>query len=288
MKVAAYQAPFLPFGSFDGVALVAEQVRACAALGIDLLCCPEGIVGGHALESDGQDPNDVALSRAELATIVDPWLGVGVTTVAGFTERDEHGRLFSAAAIVGPDGLTGVYRKVYPGYRTVIAAGTDLSTSEVGDATVGVMICNDVWYVEPARILAARGAAIIVVPTNSGHVRDPDAARSLRARGRSLPIARAVDASATVVVADVAGRQGDRWALGTSVVVDPDGAVLAAAEPDDATLLVTEVEPTRRTPQDRRGWDGHTNAAVAETFLDLWRSPRDDGDRSSARPDPAP
>jgi predicted amidohydrolase len=272
VRVAAYQAPFLPFGSLDGVELVAEQLAACTALGVDLLCCPEGVLGGLAHEGDGQDPGDVALDvdDGQLAEVVAPWLGSSTTVVAGFTERDRRGRLFASAAVVGPDGVTGVYRKVFPGYRTAIRAGTDLPVFDVAGVAVGVMICNDAWYPEPARILAARGAAVILVPTHSGHIRDLAAASGLRNRSRSLPIARAVDASATVVVADVVGHQDGRSALGSSVIVDPDGAVLAAAHPDTSTLLVADVADERPTTRDPRGWDGRTNPAVTEAFLALW------------------
>ena len=275
MKVAAYQAPFLPFGSFDGVALVADQLAACAELGVELLCCPEGIVGGLALESDGDDPNEVALGVAngELASAIDAWRGTPVTVVAGFTERDERGDLFTAAVVLDPTGTIGVSRKSYPGYRTVIRPGAELFLHEVGGAAVGVVICNDLWYVEPARVLASRGAALLLAPSNSGHIRDLAAAGPLRTRGRSLPIARAVDSGTTVLVADVAGHQRGRSALGSSVVVDPDGAVLAEIDPAATGLVIADVEPTRRVVRDPRGWDGHTNPAVTDAFLALWRDP---------------
>lgn len=275
MRVAAFQAPFLPFGSFSAVELIAERIEACDALDVDLLTCPEGIVGGLALESDGHDPDRVALSVADgqLAEVVAAWRPRSTTVVAGFTERDEHGRLFSAAAVVAPSGILAVIRKVFPGYRTVIAAGTELAVHDLAGAPTGIVVCNDLWYVEPARVLAARGAALLLVPTNSGHVRDLDAAGSLVARGRSLPVARAVDTSTTVVVADVAGRQHGRTALGTSVIVDPDGRVVAAIEPDAVGLVVADVEPVRRTTADPRGWDAPTNPTVTDAFLSLYRDP---------------
>jgi len=271
VRVAAFQAPFLPFGSFDAVGLIRERIAECDTLGIELLVCPESVVGGLALESEGHDPDRVAVGVAtgELATTIDSWRPASATVVAGFTERDEDGRLYSATVAVGPTGIIAVTRKLFPGYRTVIQPGTDLAVHDLAGAPTGVIVCNDLWYVEPARILAARGAALLLVPTNSGHIRDPDRAGPLRARGRSLPIARAVDSSTTVVVADVAGSQHGRSALGSSVVVDPDGAVLASIAADDVGLVVAEVEGARRPP-DARGWDGRTNAAVAAAFRSLW------------------
>jgi predicted amidohydrolase len=269
VRVAAYQAPYLPFGSFDAVGLIATQVAACEAAGVEILCCPEAVLGGLAHESDGQAPAEVALGVAdrELADVVAPLLDppVTVTVVVGFTERDPAGGLFSSAAVLAGGEVAAVYRKVYPGYRTAIRAGNRLPVLRHGSARFGIVICNDLWYVEPARILAAAGAAVLFVPTSSGHAREQSG--SVRARGENLPVARAVENTVSVVVADIAGGQGTRRAYGLSSIVDPDGVVLARAEPSQSGLLVADVEPVRRQPTDPRGWDGHTNPAVAAAFL---------------------
>lgn len=270
MKVAAYQAPYLPFGSFDAVDHIRGQLARCEAEDVAILCCPESILGGLAHESAGQATSDVALGveNGELAALVAPLGSTNITVIVGFTERDRRGRLFSSAAILRAGNVEGVYRKVYPGYRTVITAGDSLPVFRAGETPYGIIICNDVWYVEPARVLAAAGAAIVFVPTNSGHLTTPSP--TLRARGDNLPIARAVENSTTVVVADIAGRQGDRFAAGSSAIIDPDGVVLAKAEPSQESLLIAEVEPRRRTYRDPRGWDGSTNPAVTEAFVRLW------------------
>lgn len=269
MKVAAYQAPHLEFGSFEAVELIRRQLAICEAEGVTTLCCPEAILGVLAHESDGESPADVALgvSNGELAQVVGPLLGSTVRVIVGFTERDPSGAIFNSAAILADGRITGVYRKVYPGYRTVFQAGEDLPVFAEAATPFGIVICNDLWYVEPARVLAAAGAAVIFVPTNSGHPRSVTS--SFRARGENLPVARAVENSVTIVVADIAGRRGDRVAHGFSCIIDPDGAVIARAEPLVPALLIAEVSPQRRA-FDPRGWDGPTNPAVSQAFTRLW------------------
>jgi predicted amidohydrolase len=163
MKVAAYQAPYLPFGSFDAIGLIAGQLTACEAQGFEVLCCPEAVVGGLAHESDGQSPADVALAveGGELAGVLAPLMGASVTVIVGFTERDPAGALFSSAAVVQEGTLVAVHRKVFPGYRTAIQAGTELPVFARGAMPFGVMICNLIWYIGQARVLASRGAATI-------------------------------------------------------------------------------------------------------------------------------
>lgn len=265
MKVAAYQGPYLPFGSMDAVELIREQLTLCEGTGVDLLCCPEAILGGLAHEADGQSPHDVAVSVKELRRLLAPLRASPVATVVGFTELAEDGQLYSFAALLVDGAVQLVYRKVYPGYRTVIRAGTELPVTAFRGTVVGIMICNDLWYVEPARILASRGAAVILVPTNSGHLRNTPVDSRLRSRGEMLPVARAVDNTVSVVIADIAGRQQGRAALGSSRIVDPDGAVLCAAKPHEVGLVVTTVDAHSR-PFDPRGWDGHTNTAVHRQY----------------------
>jgi predicted amidohydrolase len=272
MKVAAYQAPHLPFGSFDAVGLVHAELVACESAGVEILCCPEALLGGLAHESAGQDPADVALrvDDGELDGLVAPLLDTPVTVIIGFTERDRDGDLHASAAVLTDGRVAAVHRKSYPGYRTAIRPGTELVVHRRGPSRFGIVICNDLWYAEPVRILAATGAAIVFVPTNSSH--RTTVTTAFRTRGENLPVARAVDNTTTIVVADVAGRRDGRIAHGFSAVVDPDGRVLARAEPLRPGLVVADVDGCRR-PFDPRGWDGHTNPVVHARFAGLWDGP---------------
>jgi 5-aminopentanamidase len=271
VKVASYQAPYLPFGSLDAVGLIKERLVECEAEGVEVLCCPEAMIGGLAHESNGQSPDEVALEveSGELLDVIGPLLTTRVTVIVGFTERDRSGRMFSSAAVIADGQLSLVYRKVFPGYRTVVQPGTRLPVFSHGSSKFGILICNDIWYVEPARVLSAAGAAVLFVPSHSGHLRNEAAAASLRARGENLPVARAVENTTTVVVSDVVGQQEGHFALGSTRIVDPDGNVLARADPKKESLLIVEVEGDRR-PFDPRGWDGYTNPDVAAAFLRLW------------------
>jgi predicted amidohydrolase len=50
----------------------------------------------------------------------------------------------------------------------VYEAGRDVPVFQVGGLTFGIVICNDSNYGEPARLMAARGATALFVPTNNG------------------------------------------------------------------------------------------------------------------------
>jgi predicted amidohydrolase len=270
VKVAACQGPYLPFGSGQGVELIERQLQQCEGEGVELLCCPESFLGGLAYESDGQSPADVALSVGELACLLAPALSSPVASVIGFTERAETGKLYSSVAFVADGAMQLVQRKVYPGYRTAISAGTELPVIPFRDTVFGILICNDIWYAEPARILASKGAELILVPTNSGHLRrDSTLKNRFRTRGETLAVARAVDNTVSIVQADVAGEQQGRFALGCSRILDPDGAVLAAADSQAVGLVIADIEPHSR-PFDPRGWDARMNAAVSGEYASMF------------------
>ena len=190
VRAAAFQGPYLPLGSGDAVELIEHQLQECDRDDVDLLCCPEAFLSGLASESDGQSPGDVALSMTELHCVLAPVMSSPVASVVGFTERADGGRLYSSAAFLADGAIRAVYRKVFPGYRTAICAGVELPVVTFRGTVVGILICNDVWYTEPARILPSKGAAVILVPTISGHLRrDGKLDSRLRTRGVTLPVA---------------------------------------------------------------------------------------------------
>ena len=141
MRVAAYQAPYRPYPSVGGAELVVPHLERARAEGVELLCCPEALIGELANESDRDSPATVALSvnDGELAEAIAPLLGWDMTIVIGFTERSVSGALHNAAAVIDDRRVAGIYRKTYPGH-SVCAAGTDLPIFQHGEVAFGVLI----------------------------------------------------------------------------------------------------------------------------------------------------
>lgn len=87
--------------------------------------------------------------------------------VAGLIERDQH-LVYNVAVLIGPDGkIAGKYRKVcLP--RTEIEAGVqpgkDFPVFQTRFGKVGMMVCYDGFFPEPARELSNRGAEVIAWP----------------------------------------------------------------------------------------------------------------------------
>ena len=167
MKVAAYQAP-LACRTDEALALVRNQIERCEALGVEVLCCPEAMLGG--LADYVERPADIAidLERGGFQQTARLLASDSVTTILGFTEVD-CGRLFNSAAILSRGAVVGVYRKRHPAINwSVYQAGSEMLVFTVGQLTFGVVICRDSSFPEPTAVMVSRGATALFVPTNNG------------------------------------------------------------------------------------------------------------------------
>jgi len=233
------------------------------AEGVSILCCPEAILGGLADYSEHPGRFAINADAGGLDSTLAPIASDTVTTIVGFTELADGGRLYNSAAIFHRGSVAGLYRKLYPAInRSVYEAGNKVPVFQVEGLSLGIVICNDSNYFEPARLMAARGATVLFVPTNNG-LPPARASAELVAQARNCDIARAVENSMWVIRADVAGRSGELLSCGSSGIVDPDGMVVESAKQFSEDLLVAEIDIA---PRSRRGWDASRNPAVMEEY----------------------
>lgn len=246
MKVAAYQAPLAATRSQDIVPLIAEQVVRCESLGVEVLCCPEGVLGGLADYAEQPTRIGLATEGPELRAVLAPLASATVTTIIGFTEIDRGGQLYNAALVIRHGAVAGRYRKLHPARRrSVYQAGFESPVFTVGALTFGILICRDSTFTEPARRMASRGAAALFVPTNNG-LPPGRGGPELIGESRQCDIARAIENGVSVIRADVAGRTTDLVSHGSSAIVNQHGAVLAAARPLVPDLIIADIATARR------------------------------------------
>jgi predicted amidohydrolase len=240
VKVAAYQAPLQAISSPAVLDLICEQVDGCEANGVEILCCPEGALGGLADYAD--QPAEIAIDVAsgQLEALLSPLASDRVTTILGFTEID-RGRLYNSAAVFHRGKVAGIYRKLHPAIRrSVYSAGDKAPVFTVGGLTFGIIICRDSNFPEPARSMAARGAAALFIPSNNGLPPAKGGPRLVH-QAREADIARATESRVFVIRADVAGHAGSFVSYGSSGIVDPDGRVLQSAWQLVPDLLVADL-----------------------------------------------
>lgn len=149
-------------------------------------------------------------------------------------------------------GGTGSYEKFY------FSPGTEFPVFDLCGTKVGIQICYDRKYPEGSRLLALKGAEIIVMPICAATYGET----KLRGNTWELPLqARAYENGVYVVAVNRAGVELGRNHIGRSMIVDPIGAdIVAEASTDKAELLVASVDLD--------------HVAAAQTSLPWWRDRR--------------
>ncbi len=205
--------------------------REAAMNGARLIVTPEMATTGYCFAS-----------RAEIAPLVEPIPGPATARfgqiasehdcliVVGMPEVEPAtGIYYNSAALIGPDGVIGVYRKTHP-YKAEPKRAKDgdlgLPVFDTPLGRIAMQICMDFCFPEPTRIQALRGADVLCLPTNWVGSKCPSATW----------MARAFEGGVYVIAADRYGCERGVQFAGGSCVLDPDGAVQAALDQGDGIV----------------------------------------------------
>jgi deaminated glutathione amidase len=225
--------------------------RAAAAAGAELIVLPEkwSVLGTPEQTAAGAEPFDgpaLAWARETARELrVDLVAGSIAERVAG-AEKGSN-----TSAHIGPDGaVRAVYRKIHMfdvevGGRTYRESEHEQPGDEVvlsqtaGGVELGLTVCYDLRFPELYRILAVRGARVLIVPAAF-------TLATTREHWEVLLRARAIEDQAFVVAANQVGEHAPGYRSGgRSMIVDPWGIVLAQA-PDAETFAIAELDLERQ------------------------------------------
>lgn len=202
----------------ESVDQFAKLVEKAAAQHPDIICLPEGItaVGNPQsyIEVSEAVPGPTTKLLGDLAR------KNGCYLVAGIYERVGT-IVYNTAVLIDREGnLAGSYRKTHlprEEWEAGLTPGDDYPVFDTDFGRVGLMICWDVQFPEPARAMALKGAELILLPIWGGN--------------EILARARAIENHLFLVSSTYDMR---------SFVIDPTGAVLAEATGDDP-IAVAEI-----------------------------------------------
>ncbi|MDE7465253.1 MAG: carbon-nitrogen hydrolase [Muribaculaceae bacterium] len=193
-----------------------------------------------------------------------------VVLVTSAFERRAPGLYHNTAVVFDTDGsVAGTYRKMHipddPGYyeKFYFTPG-DLGFEPVETSLgkLGVLVCWDQWYPEAARLMAMRGAEMLIYPTAIGWNPDDDEAEKERQREAWITVQRghAVANGLPVITVNRYGFEEDPsgqtsgidfW--GSSFVAGPQGEFLFLAPENSPAEQVVEID-RRRTENVRQWW----------------------------------
>ena len=249
---------------------------SAADQGAHLIVLPElassGYVFGDEAEAQrfAEDPDDGPTVRA----LREVCARHGCHIVAGISERDGDCR-HNSAVLIGASGRMGTYRKLHLYYdeQSWFQPGDELPIVDLPIGRVGMIICFDLWFPEPARALALAGAEIIAVPTNwvASFKRTVWDDRGY-CQGDYVAMATAAQNGVVMACADRIGVERGVSFIGASIIVGADGwPVSGPASKDREELLIADVdldsvEQARcRTPRNHLHTDRRPDAYHATT-----------------------
>ncbi len=232
-------------GDIDGnAAKIAEWIGRAREQGAELAIFPELCIPGYPAEDLYLKRHFIEANRRavdELAAGVS-----GLTVLVGFAEpvagRGDFRHAHNSLAVLADGAVRAVYRKNrLPNYavfdeQRYFVPGSEAMSVEVAGERVGLTICEDCWVEgPPAQTEAEEGATLIVNPSGSpyhrGKGREREAMFAERARAYGAHFA----------FCNLVGGQDELVFDGQSMVVGPDGTLLARAAQFAEELLVCDL-----------------------------------------------
>ena len=251
---------------------LSERIRALAAQGAALVVLQELHDTPYFCQTENVDLFDLAtpIPGEVTAHYADVAREAGVVLVTSLFERRAPGLYHNTAVVFERDGsIAGRYRKMHipddPAYyeKFYFTPG-DLGFHPIDTSVgrLGVMVCWDQWYPEAARMMALRGADMLIYPTAIGYESSdtPEEQQRQRTAWQTVQRGHAVANGLPVIAVNRTGHEPDPsgqtqgiqfW--GSSFVCGPQGELLAQAPADEEADLLVEVD-LKRSEQVRRWW----------------------------------
>jgi NAD+ synthetase len=240
-----------------------DAVAAGQRGGADLVVTPELSLCGYPPEDLLLRPAFLDACAVELAALASEVRGV--TALIGFPEAHD-GRRHNAMAVIKDGRVAQVYRKAcLPNYTVFdeeryFEPGTASCVFDVAGVRVATIICEDVWFPEPAARARAAGAQVIVVPNGSPYHTRQQALRrdqvGARARENGLPI----------VYVNRVGGQDELVFDGASFVVAASGEVVQQVPAWHEAVALAEFDGVVPRPM-RGGLDERLEAHVYDALV---------------------
>lgn len=239
MKVAALQHDITWADRDANFHHLEQLIRQAVMQGAQFVVLSEMFSTGFVVDRDdiGEPtggPSSQFLSR--LASELNVWLCGSCPEI----EQDDS-RPFNSLVVAHPNGTTDRYRKIHPftygGEDKHFRAGSDFLTINIDDLRVSFFVCYDLRFADEFWALAP-DTDLYVIPANWPESR--------REHWMSLLTARAIENQSYVVGCNRVGDGGGLHYSGDSMMIDPQGIVIAKGNADEV-ILHAEITAARVT-----------------------------------------
>ncbi len=277
----------------DNRSRLADKIRRLASEGTELVVLQELHDSLYFCQTESVDNFDLAVAIPSDATEFYSSVAreAGIVLVTSLFERRAPGLYHNTAVVFERDGSTaGKYHKMHipddPAYyeKFYFTPG-DLGFTPIQTSVgrLGVLVCWDQWYPEAARLMAMKGAEMLIYPTAIGWESSDTPDEKARQREAWITVQRghAVANGLPVITVnrvghepDPSGTTGGIQFWGSSFVAGPQGEFLYQAPDDRETETIIEVD-MKRSEQVRRWWPFLRDRRI-DAYTDITRRFIDD------------
>ena len=256
----------------DNKKRIADKIKKLASDGAQLIVNQELHDSLYFCQTENTDECNLAVAIPSEATDFYATLAkdCGVVIVSSLFERRAPGLYHNTAVVFEKDGsIAGKYRKMHipddPAYyeKFYFTPG-DIGFEPINTSLgrLGVLVCWDQWYPEAARLMALKGADILIYPTAIGWESSDTSDEQSRQREAWITIQRghAVANGLPVVSVNRVGHEPDPSGVtngiqfwGSSFVAGPQGEFLFQAPTDSEIEQIIDIDMTR-SEHVRRSW----------------------------------
>lgn len=264
MKVAAIQMS-MSTAYEENIAKADKMVQEAAAKGAKLILLPELFERRYFCQIEDYARFDYA-EDAESSKTLSHFSALAkklnVVLPVSFFEK-KNAAYFNSIAIFDTDGsLKGIYRKshiptgqCYEEKFYFSPGDTGFKVFQTSVGKIGIGICWDQWFPETARILALKGAEILLFPTAIGS--EPVLPKDSKAHWQNAMIGHAAANVIPVVAANRVGREDDvnstMTFFGSSFITNQYGEKLAELGREEEGIIYSEFD-LQAIDDERRGW----------------------------------
>ena len=254
------------------IARLSDSIRTCAAEGAELVVLQELHNSLYFCQTEDTDTFRLAepIPGPSTEHFGEVARACGVVLVLSLFERRAAGLYHNTAVVIERDGhIAGRYRKMHipddPAYyeKFYFTPGDlDFCPIPTSVGRLGVLVCWDQWYPEAARLMALRGADLLLYPTAIGwdSADTPDEQRRQLDAWRTVQRGHAIANGLPVVTVNRVGHEPDPSAhtagiqfWGNSFACGPQGELLTELPTDAEAIRIVDID-LRRSEHVRRWW----------------------------------
>jgi predicted amidohydrolase len=214
---------------------------------VEVVSFPECFLTGYPDREELARKSAFAADSPQMMKLLDKTGRFEATFIVGFNEL-RGADLYNTAVVVHKGHVLGTYSKC-SAYMKFHKQGREFPLFERAGVKFGVVICSDGGYIEPARILAVKGARIIFAPHFNyigakgliGHFQKVRADHTARAVENDVWFVRGNN----VVLDRDAGLSYEGVGYGDSYVIDPAGEMVVRSRRHREDFILADIDPAQ-------------------------------------------